>query len=392
MAESDVQGATQAVAGPTDASFGLIDILLPLAQNLRWLVLGTVVAASLAAAATFLIPPTFTARTTFLPPQQQQSAAASLLTSLGGLGMLAGGTGPLRTPADQHVALMRSETVSNRLIDAFGLMDVYGTKFRRDARRELADNTRIAAGRRDGLITVEFDDRDPQRAAAVATRYVDELRQLTSVLVLTEAQQRRKFFEDEMKRASDALVQAQRALELSGFSPGALRAEPRAAAEQYARLRAEVTSAEVRLQALRSRLTDASPEVAQAQSALRALRGQLASLEASDGKLDNAADYLGRYREFKYQETLFELFSRQYELARLDESRDGAVIQVIDPAAVPEWKSRPRRALIAGVTALVALGLLSIYFIVRARWRALAAIDPVLSDRTRRLGEALRQL
>jgi capsule polysaccharide export protein KpsE/RkpR len=266
------------------------------------------------------------------------------------------------------VALLQSASVADRLVDEFKLMQVYDSKYRFEARKELAGNSRITLGKKDGLITVEVDDTDPQRAAALANRHVDELRRLTSQLALTEAQQRRVFFEEQLKKTRDDLTKAQTALEASGFSAGALRAEPRAAAEGYAQLRAEVTAAEVRLQTLRRNLAETTPEVQQAAATVAALRSQLSRTEAPvDPK--GGPDYVGRFREFKYQETLFELFARQYELARLDESREGALIQVVDVAQPAEHKSRPARALTAIVTTVGALLLLSLFVIGRHLWR-----------------------
>jgi uncharacterized protein involved in exopolysaccharide biosynthesis len=325
-----------------------------LAERLKLLVLGPLAAGLVALGVTYLIKPTFTARTSFLPPQQQQSSALAALSSLGALGGLAGAAAGIRSPIDQFVSLLQSTTVAERMIDAFELMSVYGKEKRFEAREKLADNVRVAAGRRDGIISVEVDDHDPKRAAAMANRYVDELRRVTSELALTEAQQRRVFFERQLQQTRDRLTQAQVALQASGYSAGALKAEPRAAAERYARLQAEVTAAEVRLQTLRSAMVDTTPEVQQQQAQLGALRAQLARAELPARSNDQNADYVGKYREFKYQETLFELFARQFELARLDESREGVLIQVVDAALVPEHKSRPKRAMIAiGTTASV---------------------------------------
>jgi uncharacterized protein involved in exopolysaccharide biosynthesis len=242
--------------------------------------------------------------------------------------------------------------LSDRIVDHFKLMDVYGVKFRVDARKELASNVHIGLGKKDGLISVQVDDKSPQRAADVANQYVEELRRLTASLAVTEAQQRRVFFERQLQASRDRLVQAQQALQSSGFNPGALKAEPKAAAEAYARLKAEATSAEVRLQMLRGSLADGTPEVQQQQAELAALRGQLARSERASGSTDGP-DYVSKYREFKYQESLFELYARQFELARVDESREGALIQVLDVATPPERKSRPRRGVIA-ISAMLA--------------------------------------
>jgi len=371
-----------------DEGVDLLDLALPLLQHWKLLVLAPLLAGLVALGITYLIKPTFTSRTVFLPPQQQQSAAASAIASLGALSGLAGAAAGIKSPADQYVALLQSTTVVDRLIDEFKLMQVYEREYRFDARRELAENARVSLGKKDGLITVEVDDVDPQRAAAIANRHVDELRRLTSQLALTEAQQRRVFFETQLKKTRDDLTSAQQALQASGFNPGALKAEPKAAAEGYARLKAEVTAAEVRLQTLRRNLSETTPEVQQAQTMLGALRAQLGKTEATTD-LTGGPDYISKFREFKYQETLFELFSRQYELARLDESREGALIQVVDVAKPAERKSKPKRAIIAVATTLATLMLLTAFVVTRHFWRQSAA-RPETASKLAQIRAALR--
>jgi len=369
-------------------SVSLLELAVPLAERWKLLVIGPIAAGLVAFGITALIPATYTARTTFLPPQQQQSAASSLLSSLGSLAGLAGGAANLRTPADQYVALMQSATVSDRIVDQFKLMEVYDAKYRIDARKELASNVHVTVGKKDGLITVEVDDKSPQRAADMANRLVDELRRMTDTIAVSEAQQRRKFFELQLHQTKDKLVQAQQALQASGFTQGALKAEPRSAAEGYARLKAEVTAAEVRLQTLRGSLSDSASEVQQQQIALAALRTQLLRLERTADP-QGGPDYVSKYREFKYQETLFDLFAKQYELARVDESREGALVQVVDTATSPEKKSKPKRAIVALVTALLAGVTLALFFLARHTWRR-AATDPANAGDIERLRTAFR--
>ncbi len=360
----------------------LLDLALPLLQHWKLLVIAPLLAGGLAIGVTYLIKPTFTSRTVFLPPQQQQSAAASAIASLGALSGLAGAAAGIKSPADQYVALLQSATVADRLIDEFKLMQVYDNEYRFQTRKELAENARVSLGKKDGLITVEIDDTDPERAAAMANRHVDELRRLTSQLALTEAQQRRAFFETQLKKTRDELTTAQQALQASGFNPGALKAEPKAAAEGYARLKAEVTAAEVRLQTLRRNLSETTPEVQQAQTMLGALRAQLGKTEATTD-LTGGPDYISKFREFKYQETLFELFSRQYELARLDESREGALIQVVDVAKPAERKSKPKRGITAVATSLATLLLLAAFVVTRHFWR----LNSARPDRAAKLAQ-----
>ncbi len=357
-----------------DEGIDLFEVLAVFGQHLKLLIAGPLLAGLAALGITYLVAPTYTAVTTFLPPQQQQSTAASALAALGPLAGLAGAAG-IRTPADQYVALMQSATVSDRIIDQFKLMDVYQAKFRVDARKTLTGNARMMVGKKDGLITVEVDDESPQRAADIANRYVDELRRMTSSIAITEAQQRRLFFERQLAQTRDKLTSAQQALQASGFSQGAIKAEPKAAAEGYARLRAEVTAAEVRLQTMRGNLVDDTPEVRQQQATVAALRSQLSKLEQA-GDSAGGPDYVSKYREFKYQETLFELFARQYEMARVDESREGALVQVVDMAAPPEKKSKPKRAVTAVVTTLATFLTLALFVFLRRWWRERAAARP----------------
>jgi uncharacterized protein involved in exopolysaccharide biosynthesis len=265
--------------------------------------------------------------------------------------------------------LLQSVTIEDRLIEQFKLLQVYEKDFKVEARRELEKRVRINIGKKDGLLTIEVDDKDPQRAAAMANQHVEELRKLTSTLAVTEAQQRRAFFETQLKDTQAKLTQAQQALQGSGISAGALKTEPKAAADSYAKLRAEVTSAQVRLQTLRGSMTDSAVEVRQQQAQLSALQGQLAALEKSSGESAPSSDYVSKYREFKYQETLMELMARQYELARVDESREGALIQVVDVATPPEKRSKPKRLFFTAGAGGAMLVLLLLFVYVRDNWR-----------------------
>ena len=347
---------TDAAVPPTPAAtpeeaIGLFDLIDTFGASWKRLLLLPLLIGALAWGITWLFSPIFTARTTFLPPLQQTGAAAAALSALGPLAALAGTS---KTPADQYVSIMRSTTVSDRIIEQFDLRKVYDEDTLYDTRKKLTRRVAIVAGKKDGIITVDVDDTEPKRAAAIANQYVEELRLMTNKLALSEAQLRRVFFEGHLTKARDDLAKAQVSLQESGFNSGAIKSEPRAAAEGYARLRAELTAAEVRLQATRQTFVDSAPELKQQQAVVAALRAQLARLEqATDPAGD--ANYVTKYREYKYQEALFDLFARQYETARVDESREGGLIQVIDRALPPEKKSKPFRSLIAAVAWAAAL-------------------------------------
>ena len=366
---SSLQSTTPSV-GESDDAITLGEMFSSLRHRKKFLAIATVVGGLTGFGVASIMTPIFTATAVIMPPQQQASAAASALGSLSVLAGLAGGG--IKTPADQYIGFMHSATVSDQIIDRFHLMQVYDDKYRADARKRLEKNASITLGKTDGLITIEVDDPDPKRAADIANAFVDGLRFMTNHLAVTDAQQRRSFFELKLGESKDKLTQAQIALQASGFNAGAIKAEPRAAADAYAKLSAQAAEAEVKLQSLRSGLADSSAIVIQQQATLDALRSQITELEKSQaaagaGQIQGqGADYVTKYREYQYQQTLFELLAKQYEAARLDEAREGALIQVIDPATVPEKKSKPRRLFIAIGAALAGLVFSGLWLLARS--------------------------
>lgn len=360
MTTSDDTPQELAAEGPDRDEISFMDLALVLAEQWRLLVVLPLAAGLIALGISFLIAPTYTASTRLLTPQQTTSTAAAMLGAIGGaaagsLGNLAG----LKNPADKWVGLLNSRVVADALVDRFDLQRLYDKEFRFLARQELAKNTRISAGK-DGLILLEVDDHSPERAAQIVGAYVEELQKLTNTLAVSEAAQRRVFFEKQLTEARDNLTKAEIALKQGGIDAAVLKTSPEATVEQVARAQAAVAAQEVRVQVMRGSMTDGSPAVKQALLELESLRQQLRKVEQEQPgtALDASAQYVSRYRNFKYYETLFELFARQYELARADEARDGALVQVVDPVQVPEYKSRPKRAVIAVTTTAATLGTL----------------------------------
>ncbi len=363
MTEYDIPSS----GGESDLT--LRDFMAPIVASWRMMTVAPFVLGAIAVAASYLITPIYESHTTFLPPQQQQSGAAAALASLGSLAGLAGG-GAMKSPVDEYIGLMQSETIGDRMVDRFKLMQVYDLKFRDQTRKALASRTKIAAGKKDGLVTVQVEDADPVRAAAMATQYVQELRTLTSTLAVSEAQQRRVFFENQLQETKTRLIAAQTALQASGFDEGAIKAEPAAAAQAYAKARSELAAAQVRLETMRGSLTDAAPLVRQQISQLEALQQQVHSLEhTGTDNSRNDPDYIGKYREFKYQETLFDMMAKQYELARVDEAREGALIQVVDASHPGEHRVWPKRLYIGLGAAVGGTLLLGIAIALRALLR-----------------------
>lgn len=374
---------------PSDDEIDLLDLLQVIAENLRLLVLGPLAIGLAALGISFAIPPTFTATTVFMPPQQQQGAAAVLMQGLGALGGLAGAAAGIKNPNDQYVSLLKSDAVANALISRFSLVERYDAEFLADARKELDQISKVSSGK-DGLITVEVDDRDPKVAADLANAYVDELGNLLSKLAVTEAQQRRVFFEKQLGQTKVQFTKAEAALRGTGVNLSALKSNPSAAITGVAQLQAQIAAQEVKVASMRGYLTESAPDFKQALTELAALKAQFAKLERPTDPNSGDADYVARYRDYKYYETLFELFAKQYELARVDEAREGAVIQVVDLAVPPELKSKPKKALIAVLATLASGFALLLFVFVRQAMRS-AMVDETSAPKWRALRLAFRR-
>ena len=385
-----------------DDEISLLDILIVLAKHKK-LILGLpLVAAILAAGISLLLPNWYTATTKILPPQQGQSSAAAMLGQLGALAGVGGQALGIKNPNDTFVAMLKSRTVADNLIRKFDLKKVYDEKLMMYTRKELANNTNISSGK-DGVITIDVDDKDPKRAADMATAYVDQLRDLTLNLAVGEAGQRRLFFETQLKKSKDDLSKAE--VDLKQFQQKTGLIDPRGQAgltvSAAASLRAQITAREVQLAAMRTFATEQNPQMLRTQEELTSLRSEMARMEKNSstdkgdvltpvGKAPEVGlEYIRKYRDVKYYETLFELLAKQYEMARIDEARDATVIQVLDHAITPERKSRPKRALITILTALVAGFLAVIWAFIREAGQR-ARQDPQQSERLNLLRRYLR--
>lgn len=338
---------------------GLLDLLLVLAEQ-KWFILGTALAGGLIfATVALLLTPSYTATAVIMPPQQQQSAASALLGQLGPIANLAGRDLGIKTPGDLYVGILGGRTISDHLIQTFGLLKVYRATTMTDARKILASRSSFASGK-DSLIRISVQDADPALAAALANAYLTGLYDQTNRLALTESAQRRLFFERQLEIEKQSLADAEAALRLTQEKTGVLQvnAQVESVMQAMARLRAEIVTREVSLSSLKNAATLQNPEVIREETELSVLQEKLRRLEA-DGDPKRPGDvlipssqvpragleYVRALRELRYHEALFELLSKQYEAARIDEAKDAPVIQVVDSATPPERKSWPPRAM-----------------------------------------------
>jgi uncharacterized protein involved in exopolysaccharide biosynthesis len=254
-------------------------------------------------------------------------------------------------------------------------MKLYEGKYREDARKKLVESLKVQEDRKSGIISLTVEDRDPKRAADMANAFVEELKSVAGGLAISEAGQRRMFFEDQLRQTKDSLARAEE--EVKGFQQrtGAFQVDAQAKAiiEGIANLRARIAVKEVEAKVLRSFATAQNPDLQRTEEEVRALRIELEKVESGKGRGFDplmsservpaiGMEYLRKLRQLKYNETLYELLVKQYELAKLDEARDAVVIQVIDQAVPPERKSRPQRTLIVLLTTVTML-FLSVFFV-----------------------------
>lgn len=366
-----------AVAAPSPASppaapvwpppsIGWLEVALPLWRR-RWRLLFSALALGLVTLTVSLFQPVrFTSQASFVVTAMQRPSqqAAAQLAGLNPMGA---------SPIDLQMAMLRSRSIADKLIERFELVRAWELGHPSQARALLARRMDLTLARREGVIYVEFEDDHPQRAAALANQSIEELRLLLRRYALDDARQRREFYEAQLQRARDNLGRAQAQLQASGYDRAALRTEPRAAAEAYARQQAEIAAAEVRLAATRRIRADQSPEVLQVQAEIAALKRHLATMEAPRDEGPGA--FVSKLREFRYAESLVDSLSRQLEAARFDEDAEPLPLQVLDIAQPAAWPSKPRPVLWLAAGLLAGFVLQAAWVLVRHRG-ALAERDP----------------
>ncbi len=383
----------------------LADLLTWIGEGKRLIATVTIVAAVASLAYALYLPLIYTARATLLPPgAQQQSGSAAALAQLGALGGLAGGLGA-KTPDELYLALLKSDTVQRALIDRFELKERYKIDTYEVLRKVLPSYIRISSDKKSGLISVEVDDEVPKFAADLANAHAGEITKVVGKLAVSEAQLRRVFFEQQLNETKERLVKAEMGLRSVQEKSGMIVLDKQAEAliGGAATLRAQIAEREVQMKVLRTGATDQNPEVMRLGSELRALRSELARMESTQGgnsgsavdlpvgRIPEAAiDYVRARRELKLQETLLESMVRQYEIAKLDEAKEGPVLQQVDVALPPDRKSKPSRAMIVLAFTLVAL-LAACVFVIWRRYSALAReLDPQSALAWRNVARAWR--
>jgi tyrosine-protein kinase Etk/Wzc len=372
-----------AARGDTD-EISMLDLVIVLAERRRMILLVTATFAVLSIVISLLLPKSYTASVILMPPQQNSSLGSMLSSQLGSLGSvaaLAGGSLGIKNPNDMFVAMLKGQTVEDSMVHDFELQREYRQRLISGARKAFENHATVDGSGKDGLIHISVEARSPERAAQLANGYVDEFRKLSRSLAFTEAQQRALFFQQQLEQSKNNLASAEVALQQTEQKTGLIQidSQARALIESAVGLRAEIAAKEVQIQAMQTYATGENAQLVQAQQELESLRGQLAKLGGSEesanslivpkGKLTEAGlDYVRKLRDVKYYETIFDILARQFEVAKLDEAKEGAIIQVVDSAVPPDKKSSPKRLLIVIVATAVGFLLGVLTALAQAAW------------------------
>jgi uncharacterized protein involved in exopolysaccharide biosynthesis len=320
--------------------------------------------AAMASAVALLLPDRYTATMAILPPQQGGSAGAAMIAQLGSMGAMASAAGGMgvKNPNDLHVALLKSRSVENAMVARFHLQELYRKRYLSTTCKRWERLTAIDSGLKDGLIRLSVTDRDPHRAAELANGWVEEYRRFTATLAVTEASQRRLFFERQLSGAREDLERAEEEMKQTEQRTGVMELDGQAHAmiASAAVLHAQVVAKQVEIQAMRQFAAEQNPDLERAEQELSSLDGQLALMDLDNdrpsgdlvtprGKVtESALAYAKALREVKYREMVQDLLTRQYEAARVDEARQGSQVQIVDPAAVPDRPSPYRLWIVLG--------------------------------------------
>ncbi|BDV43452.1 polysaccharide chain length determinant protein [Geotalea uraniireducens] len=355
------QQSTETNHGFSDPSetLDILEYLEIIAARKKVIIYTTGIAFLLSVVVSFSLPKIYSSTAMILPPQQDPGMLGLMVGQMGGSGManLANDLLGAGNSADTYVSILNSNAVSDAIIDRFNLMKVYDDRYRFDTYKSLDKNVDISAGKKDGIISITVEDEDPQRAANMANAYVEELEKLTVQLNVTGASENKNYLEQRLVKSKGDLSKAEDAVKdfQSKYKMVSVSDQAAATIEGIAQIKAQLVSQEMQLAVLRRQFTDSSDEVISTKTSIANLKSQLDRLEGSraGGAIPGVGavpelkeQYIRLMREFKIQEALVELLTKQYEMTKLSEAKDVTSIQVIQHARVPDKKTKPKRLII----------------------------------------------
>jgi len=318
------------------------------------------------------LPKIYTSTTTLLPPQQESTMGSGLLSQLpGGLGGLAGGFLGVSAPADLWLAILKSQTIKDAIIQRFDLMKIFEAQNMDNARKSLEGMIKVTKSK-EGILSITVEDKDPKRAADLANALVEELDKVNKGIVTTSGRRMRVFVEERLTGVKVELTRSEEAIKAFQERNKAVKIDDQSKAiyEAIGAINGQLMAKEVELQTLLSYATPNNPQAGLLKTQVDELKEKLRELEEGKGSLDNQSpkniyiptaripdlslQYVRLIRDAKVQQTLYELLTQQYEMSRIQEAKDTPTVQVLDSAKVPEIQSKPNKRQIVMLATITA--------------------------------------
>jgi len=372
MQQPDHNSVPRSIKSNPD-TINLLDYLEAIAKHKRMIICTALAAFFISIIYSLLLPNIYNSTAKILPPQQDQALMTMMMGQTGSsMASLAGDLLGKGSPADIYVSILNSDVISDAIIDRFKLIKVFGKKYRIDTYKELDNKVDITAGKKDGIISITVEDKDPRLATNIANAYVEELARLTVDLNVSGASQNKSYLEERLIKAKVDLIKAEDSLKFFQSKNKAvdITEQAKGTIKGVADLEGQLAVEEIKFSGLKRVFTDASQEVKNQQAVVANLKRQISKFEGirSGDSIPGVGSvpeleqqYLRLMREFKIQETLVELLTKQYEMAKLTEAKDISSIQVLQKARVPDKKTRPKRTVIV-LTSTFASGFIAILY------------------------------
>ena len=360
-----------------DGEINILDYLIVLAKRKNLIIAITLTVSVITAIYSYTLPKIFRAETRIMM-MSEGGKGSSLLNEFSALtGIGNSSPGGIKNPS-AIVEIIKSRTVYDRIIERFGLMDIYETDSREDAQKALGGSVEPDIDKSSDIISIAVLNEDPKMAAELANAFVEELKNHLHTFAITEASGRRLFLEKKLKQTKEALIESEEAMREFQEKTGVLKVEDQARAviESIVKMRAEIAVKEVEIRVMKTYSTVNNPDLQRTQEGLIGLKSELRKLEEKGGNSFNplmptgrmpgvGTNYVRKLRDLKFNEGLFEFILKQYEMASIDEPKDPAIIQVIDKANIPERKFQPKRRRMVMISAFVSFcfSLLAAFFV-----------------------------
>jgi uncharacterized protein involved in exopolysaccharide biosynthesis len=392
-ANHDSSSATLTTQAPED-QYVILRYLRLLWQHRRVFSWAAMSAALASITVALLIPTQFRSVTRLMPPDNQGAplgALAALTARAGGIGVggFAGDLLGVKSSGALFVGMLNSDTVREEIIAKFDLQKAYRTPEIEDARNTLAEHTTISEDRKSGIITIEVKDHDPKRAAAICDAYVEQLDRRVEEVSTSSARRERVFLEGRLQAVKADLDAA--AKNFSDFasknSAIDIPAQGKAMVEAAATLQGELIAAQAELSGLQQIYAEQNVRVRSARARVKELQRKLNEIGGQGGDATDVypsirklpllgVTYADLYRQTKVEETIYELLTQQYELAKVEEAKEVPVVKVLDRASVPRRKVFPPRTLLVLVGTLLGMASCFLWIVAKSKWESIELTDP----------------